>query len=153
MVDAASKQNAFKALNNRFYHENAKSTMRNKRQDWKLAALGSKKITNYFISELKQKVKKNTQDIRLQYVAQYLRLVKSDFTKQEASNIISTSLNHGSWMAPSKNLFAFLYDEDIQNKMVQFLNSNKFELNISQICNYITDEIFPSVGIEVKKTI
>ncbi|CAG8554853.1 9689_t:CDS:2, partial [Racocetra fulgida] len=31
MVDAASKQNAFKALKNKFYHENAKSTMRNKR--------------------------------------------------------------------------------------------------------------------------
>ncbi|CAG8640590.1 13149_t:CDS:2, partial [Cetraspora pellucida] len=95
MVDAASKQNAFKALNNRFYYGNAKFTMRNKRQDLKLAALGSKKITNYFnlseedncefsVSELEQKVKKNTQDIRLQYVAQYLRLVKSDFTKQEA---------------------------------------------------------------------
>ena len=48
MIDAASKQNAFKALNNRFYHGNAKSTMRNKRWDWKLAALGFKKITNYF---------------------------------------------------------------------------------------------------------
>ncbi|CAG8809070.1 5436_t:CDS:2, partial [Cetraspora pellucida] len=63
IVDAVSKQNAFK--------DNYK----------------------FSVSELEQKVKKNTQDIRLQYVAQYFRLVKSDFTKQEISNIISTSLN------------------------------------------------------------
>ncbi|CAG8545578.1 11312_t:CDS:2, partial [Scutellospora calospora] len=49
--------------------------------------------------------------------------------------------------------YSLLYDEDIQNKIVQFLNSNKFQLNISQICNYIIDEIFPSVRIKTKKTI
>ncbi|CAG8526642.1 165_t:CDS:2, partial [Dentiscutata heterogama] len=49
MLDAAHKPNAFKKTSrNGFYIGNAKSTMRNKRRNLRLAAQGSQKITNYF---------------------------------------------------------------------------------------------------------
>lgn len=53
----------------------------------------------YSLSELEKKIKNESQDIRLQYTAQYLWLVESGLTKAQASSTISTSLNHGPWTA------------------------------------------------------
>ncbi|CAG8794523.1 8355_t:CDS:1, partial [Racocetra persica] len=55
--------------------------------------------SEYTLSELEQQIKNRAQDLRLQYIAQYLWLKESGLTRVQASNIISTLLNHGSWTA------------------------------------------------------
>ncbi|CAG8688758.1 9480_t:CDS:2, partial [Racocetra persica] len=85
MLDATSKQNTYqKTLKHGYYNGDS----------------DEKKDFEYSLSELEKTIKNSTQDIWLQYVAQYLRLVESGFTKMEASNIISTLLNRGPWIAP-----------------------------------------------------
>ncbi|CAG8712705.1 3004_t:CDS:2, partial [Cetraspora pellucida] len=194
MFDAANKPDAFKkTFRNGFYIGNAKSTMRNKRRSWKLAAQGSQKITNYFsvnnnsensseeetseytLSELEQKIKNGIQDLRLQYTAQYLRLVESGLTRVQASNTISILLNRGSWTAhlirtwgnqytktgtiqalkqgKHQKIQSLLLDEDVKSKLLKYLSLHKFKLSIHKLCNHVRNEIFPSIRIETGKTI
>ncbi|CAG8646497.1 15974_t:CDS:2 [Cetraspora pellucida] len=131
--------------------------------------------SKYTLSELEQKIKNEIQDLRLQYTAQYLRLVKSGLTRAQASNTISTSLNHGPWTArlirtwgnqytktgtiqaskrgKHQKIWSLLLDEDIKNKLLEYLSFHKFKLSISNLCDYVRNEIFPSVEIETGKTI
>ncbi|CAJ0647390.1 12577_t:CDS:2 [Entrophospora sp. SA101] len=54
----------------------------------------------YSLPTLEHKIKNEKElDPRLQYTAQYLRLVNSGYKKMDASNIIAQSLNRGTWCA------------------------------------------------------
>ncbi|CAH1769847.1 1553_t:CDS:2, partial [Entrophospora sp. SA101] len=58
------------------------------------------KIPFFTLENLEINLKnKSISDYRLQYVAQYLRLVNNGYAKITASEIISKSINHGLWMA------------------------------------------------------
>ncbi|CAG8802745.1 12434_t:CDS:2, partial [Cetraspora pellucida] len=171
MFDAANKPNAFeKTSRNGFYIGNAKSTIINNSKN-----SSEEETSKYTLSELEQKIKNEIQDLRLQYTAQYLRLVKSGLTRAQASNTISTSLNHGPWTArlirtwgnqytktgtiqaskrgKHQKIQSLLLDEDIKNKLLEYLSFHKFKLSIPNLCDYVRDEIFSSVRIETGKTI
>ena len=118
---------------------------------------------------------KKINDIRLQYVAQYLRLIKNGHSKLSASQLISESINHGPWMArlirswanqylsdgallvsrrgKHQKVVSILNDEDIIIKINQYLHVQKFNLKIPDFINYISNEIFPFVGYERNKKI
>ncbi|CAG8559580.1 10897_t:CDS:2 [Dentiscutata heterogama] len=169
MFDAANKPNAFeKTSRNGFYIGNAKSTIVNNSKN-----SSEEETSKYTLSELEQKIKNGTQDFRLQYTAQYLRLVESGLTRAQASNTISTSLNRGPWTArlirtwgnqytktgtiqaskrgKHQKIRSLLLDEDIKNKLLEYLSFHKFKLSIPNLCDYVRDEIFPSAAFAVKK--
>ncbi|CAJ0827983.1 3374_t:CDS:2 [Entrophospora sp. SA101] len=130
----------------------------------------------YSLPTLEHKIKNEKElDPRLQYTAQYLRLVNSGYKKMDASNIIAQSLNRGTWCARlirtwgkqySKNgeliaskqgkhqkVKSIIYDEDVELKISEYLRVNKFEVTIKKFQQFVTDEILPDLGIENKISI
>ncbi|CAH1770517.1 3590_t:CDS:2, partial [Entrophospora sp. SA101] len=130
----------------------------------------------YSLPTLEHKIKNEKElDPRLQYTAQYLRLVNSGYKKMDASNIIAQSLNRGTWCARlirtwgkqySKNgeliaskkgkhqkVKSIIYDEDIRLKISEYLRVNKFEVTIKKFQQFVTDEILLDLGIENKISI
>jgi transposase len=130
----------------------------------------------YSLPTLEYKIKNEKElDPRLQYTAQYLRLVNSGYKKMDASNIIAQSLNRGTWFARlirtwgkqySKNgeliaskqgkhqkVKSIIYDEDVRLKISEYLRVNKFEITIKKFQQFVTDEILPDLGIENKISI
>jgi len=48
---------------------------------------------------------------------------------------------------------SLLDDKDIQMQVTSYLQEKKFEFYIANFVNYVTNTIFPSLGIETKTTI
>ena len=48
---------------------------------------------------------------------------------------------------------SLLNDEDIQMQVTSYLREKKFEFYVADFVNYITNTIFPSLGVETKTTI
>ncbi|CAJ0625471.1 3540_t:CDS:2, partial [Entrophospora sp. SA101] len=71
------------------------------------------KIPFFTLENLEINLKnKSISDYRLQYVAQYLRLVNNGYAKITASEIISKSINHGLWMARLIRSWAIQYQKN-----------------------------------------
>ncbi len=48
---------------------------------------------------------------------------------------------------------SLLDDEDIQMQVTSYLREKKFEFYVADFVDYVTNTIFPSLGIETKTTI
>ena len=58
-------------------------------------------------------------------------------------------INHGQHLKGS----SILDDDDIQLKIASHLRQHKFDISVNSFCDFISEEILPSVGIENKTTI
>ncbi|CAG8643272.1 1759_t:CDS:2 [Cetraspora pellucida] len=99
--------------------------------------------SEYTLSELEQKIKNEIQDLQLQYTAQYLRLVESGLIRVQAT----------SKRGKHQKIQSLLLDKDVKSKLLKYLSLHKFKLSIHKLCDYVCNEIFPSIGIETGKTI
>ena len=48
---------------------------------------------------------------------------------------------------------SLLDDEDIQMQIASYLREKKFEFYVADFVDYVTNTIFPSLGVEMKTTI
>ena len=48
---------------------------------------------------------------------------------------------------------SLLDDEDVQMQVISYLREKKFEFYVADFVDYVTNTIFPSLGIEIKITI
>jgi len=113
--------------------------------------------------------------IRLKAIQHYLQLLNKGHTKLNASQVVADLFNRGKWFArcvrswvksfiiygdiPQSNRgkhfkgSSILNDEDIQLKVTSYLRQHKFDVTVTSFCDYISNEILPSIGIEKKNKI
>ncbi len=113
--------------------------------------------------------------LRLKAVQHYLQLLNKGHAKLKASQTIADLLNRGIWFARCVRSWAkafieygdvlesnhgkhlrgssILDDEDVQLKVTSYLQQHKFDTTVHNFCDYISNEILPSVGIEEKTKI
>jgi hypothetical protein len=113
--------------------------------------------------------------LRLIAVQHYLQLLNKGHAKLEASQIVADLLNKGIWFARCVRSWAKEYieygdvphsnrgkhlressildDEDVQLKVASYLQQHKFDTTVHSFCDYIANEVLPSVGIEKRTKI
>jgi len=106
---------------------------------------------------------------RLEAVLQYLRLLKYEQSTVKASLCIARQLERNAYLArrirhwarllqngqeipPSMRgkhvkLKSLLDDEDVQHKILQYLRMSKFDFYLSDFVNYVSNNVFPCLGI------
>jgi len=112
---------------------------------------------------------------KLTAVLQYLRLSKFTKSKMNASLSVAHQLGRGTYLAQSirgwtnilkaggtlpesfrgkhPKVKSLLEDEDVQAEVVSYLRGNKFEFYVADFVNYISNIVFPKLGIERTKQI
>ena len=113
--------------------------------------------------------------LQLKAVQHYLQLLNKGHAKLKASQTVADLLNRGIWFARCVRSWAkafieygdvpesnhgkhlrgssILDDEDVQLKVTSYLQQHKFDITVHNFCDYISNEILPSVGIEEKTKI
>lgn len=187
------------------YRGNAPSSLRGKRAMWRKAADGCGKVTDwlaptasrdtllpveledagnvsdnneeYTLEMLDSLLEKSKHvDIRLHTVSQFLHLVQDQgYTKQYASQLLSTSLKKGlyharlirSWanqwltageLAESRRgkytrVKSLIEDEDTKAQITRYLRMNKLTVDLKQFIQFVKNEVIPWAGISGQKTI
>jgi hypothetical protein len=109
------------------------------------------------------------QQWRLAAVLQYLRLLKFECSKMKASLNIARQLGRGKYLArcirswssalhKGENLpvsmrgkhvkvKSLLEDEDVQHEVLQYLRTSKFQFYLADFVRYVSDNVFPTLGI------
>lgn len=135
----------------------------------------SQQVINSLEIQLKEKNLNEGYKLRLTAILQYMRLLEFQHSKLEASLNIAQQLKKGPWFARCLRLWShmlqngetvpfskrgkhckvksLLDDEDIQMEVISYLREKKFEFYVADFVDYITNTIFPSLGIEKKTTI
>ena len=134
---------------------------------------------NELIKEIENKINDNRLPFGLKWkltaVLQYLRLIKFNKSKIQASLSVARQLGRNTYLARSirewtnvlkagdslpesfrgrhPKIKSLLEDEDIQAEIVLYLRENKFEFYIADFVNYVSDVILPKLGIERAKKI
>ena len=105
----------------------------------------------------------------LEAVLQYLRLLKFEHSKMQASLSVARQLGRNVYLARQIRYWArllrngqdipaskrgkhvkvksLLEDEDVQHKILQYLRTSKFEFYVADFVRYVSDDVFPSLGI------
>ncbi|EXX64275.1 hypothetical protein RirG_144340 [Rhizophagus irregularis DAOM 197198w] len=129
-------------------------------------------IDNQNEGELKEK---NGHKMRLKATQYYFHLLERGHSKLNASQMVAEMLNRGVWFARCVRSWAKAFknygdipkdnrrqyfkgsslidDEDIQLKVASYLRQHKFDVTVNSFCNFVNEEILPSIGIENKTTI
>jgi len=106
---------------------------------------------------------------RLEAVLQYLRLLKFEPSTVKASLSVAHQLGRNVYLARRIRHWArllqkgqvipasmrgkhvkvksLLEDEDVQHKILQYLRTSKFEFYLADFVNYVSNDVFPSLGI------
>lgn len=116
----------------------------------------------------------NGYKLRLKALQYYFQLLKRDYKKINAANSVADFLNKGPWFAKCIRNWAksfiesgdisykkrgenlrgsIIDDEDIQIKILSFLRKEKFNITISKFVEFVSNELFPGIGIENEITI
>jgi hypothetical protein len=112
---------------------------------------------------------------RLRAVLQYLRLLKFEHSRMQASLSVARQLGRDVYLARQIRYWAYLLrngqdipaskrgkhvkvkslleDEDVQHKILQYLRTSKFEFYVADFVRYVSDDVFPSLGISQRVTI
>jgi len=135
----------------------------------------SQQVIDSLETQLKKKNLDEGHKIRLMAILQYMRLLEFQDSKLEASLSVAQQLKKGPWFARCLRLWSrmlqngesipfskrgkhckvksLLDDEGIQMQVTSYLREKKFEFYVADFVDYITNTIFPSLGIETKITI
>ncbi|CAG8634120.1 13119_t:CDS:1, partial [Funneliformis caledonium] len=127
---------------------------------------------NALINRIKNKLKLESEHLTLGYklrliaVQHYLQLLNKRHVKLEASQIVADLLNQGIWFARcvrswTKSFIEYgdvsnsnrekylrksiIDNEDVQLKVTSYLQQHKFDITIHSFCDYIANEILPSI--------
>lgn len=106
---------------------------------------------------------------RLAAVLQYLRLLKFDQSRMKASLCVARQLGRDEYLARRIRSWALglqkgediplsmrgkhvkvrslLEDEDVQHQILHYLRTSKFEFYLADFVHYVSDNVFPSLGI------
>lgn len=106
---------------------------------------------------------------RLAAVLHYLRLLRFEHSKMKASLAIARQLGRDEYLARRIRSWAsglskgkeipvsmrgkhakvksLLQEEDVQQEVLQYLRTSKFEFYLADFVRYVSDNIFPSLGI------
>jgi hypothetical protein len=106
---------------------------------------------------------------RLAAVLHYLRLLKFENSKMEASLCVARQLGKNVYLARRIRSWAsvlskgeevpvsmrgkhvkvksLLKEEDVQHEVLQYLRTSKFEFYLADFVRYVSDDIFPKLGI------
>ena len=106
---------------------------------------------------------------RLAAVLQYLRLLKFDHSRMKASLSVARQLGQDVYLARQIRYWAsllqngqeipaskrgkhvkvksLLQEEDVQHKILQYLRTSKFEFYLADFVHYVSDDVFPSLGM------
>ncbi len=111
----------------------------------------------------------NGHKVKLKALQNYFKLLNQNRGKLDASNIVAQLLNKGPWFSRcirswAKSFMEFgnipqgqkgkhlvgslLDDEDIQIKISSYLRKEKFNVTVEKFRQFITNDVFPSIGIE-----
>jgi hypothetical protein len=114
-------------------------------------------------------ISSNGYKVRLKALQNYFKLLNQNRGKLDASNIVAQLLNKGPWFSRcvrswAKSFMEFgnipqgqkgkhlvgslLDDEDIQIKISSYLRKEKFNVTVEKFRQFITNDVFPSIGIE-----
>ncbi|RIA82539.1 hypothetical protein C1645_835213 [Glomus cerebriforme] len=135
----------------------------------------SQQVINSLETQLKEKNLDEDHKLRLTAILQYMRLLEFQNSKLEASLSVAHQLKKGPWFARCLRLWShmlqngesipfskrekhckvksLLDDEDVQMQITSYLREKKFEFYVADFVDYVTNTIFPSLGIETKTTI
>src|SRR5437016_151935 len=127
-------------------------------------------VTRFIETQLKDDSLLPQQRWRLEAVLQYLRLLLFNKRKMESSLYVSRQLDKNLYFARQLRSWAralanrqeipssmrgkhikvnsLLDDEDVRYEIVKYLRTNKFEFYVSDFMNYVSDVVFPKLGIE-----
>ncbi|PKY36542.1 hypothetical protein RhiirB3_459385 [Rhizophagus irregularis] len=100
--------------------------------------------------------------MQLKATQYYFHLLERGHSKLNASQMVAEILNREVWFARCVRSWAkafknyessFIDDKDIQLKVASYLHQHKFDVTVNSFCNFVNEEILPSIGIENKITI
>ncbi|POG53557.1 hypothetical protein GLOIN_2v1489476, partial [Rhizophagus irregularis DAOM 181602=DAOM 197198] len=160
------------------YRKKIKASENQKKNGQTLFQLLSKKSSQ---ENLGNKLKIEDQQLtsghkmRLKATQYYFHLLERGHSKLNASQMVAEMLNRGVWFARCVRSWAKAFknygdipkdnrrqyfkgsslidDEDIQLKVASYLRQHKFDVTVNSFCNFVNEEILPSIGIENKTTI
>ncbi|CAG8626854.1 14094_t:CDS:2 [Funneliformis caledonium] len=91
--------------------------------------------------------------LRLKAIQYYLQLLNKGHAKSWSKVFINYNdvpkINHGKQFKGS----SIIDDENVQLKVTVYLRQHKFDIIVNNFCDYVTNEILPSIGIEKKAKI
>jgi len=112
---------------------------------------------------------------RIQSIKQFLNFLLSGRGVMEASSLVSESIGAGvntarliqkwtndyiktrtipiSKRGQHQKVKSLLGDEDVKMKIMEYLRSSKYEVTPKRLKEFVETDVFPSLGIESKKTI
>ena len=113
--------------------------------------------------------------LRFKAVQYYTQLFDKGHAKLEASQIVADLFNWGKWFSRCVRSWSKAFinygdvpkinhgehfkgssiidDENVQLKVASYLRQHKFDITVNNFCDYVVNEILPSIGIEQKTKI
>ncbi|CAB5345552.1 unnamed protein product [Rhizophagus irregularis] len=86
--------------------------------------------------------------MQLKATQYYFHLLERGHSKLNASQMVAEILNREVWFARCVRSWAKAF-----KNYASYLHQHKFDVTVNSFCNFVNEEILPSIGIENKITI